>query len=218
MSELRRLMMAKKLGGGLPSGVVLYDRLIGDGVAYIDTGLVFTNDDILRIAFGKVTMNKSAYHLFGASSNDDRQRIQWASTGTAYISMLSQERQATSVNIKDDVTIEFGTLKTSSSWNIFAKYNDRVVYNESFSPFGLRTAERTFLLFANRQNGSTAINTNRNPCEIKYMDVLDAWDTSIVKYYFHPCTYNGVAGMWDMVNNVFHGNANTSGSFSVANN
>lgn len=37
MSMFRTLLMQKK--GGLPPGVVLYDYLVGDGTAYIDTGI-----------------------------------------------------------------------------------------------------------------------------------------------------------------------------------
>lgn len=211
MSELRRAMMAKKLGGGLPPGVVLYERLIGDGTAYIDTGFVPTESNLLGFEMAGRLVNKNTI-LFGTcnssysagyvevSANGTYLRVGLCGALNSITRITGNDIEVKCEQVGNNMVVDYsidgvqGSLTTS---------NAKATYNQSLP------------LFARRIQRSGIAGISPNGASLKFLKLF-AMDGSLM-YNFHPCTYNGEAGMWDLVSNTFFGNANTSGSFSVAN-
>ncbi len=194
------MLMAKKKGG-LPPGVVLYDRLIGDGTAYIDTGItpLYATDKISFCA--KLDQYKGATFI-NAGSGANRFEIYGSSSTTRNFYYVSYPASAQR-NCNLPNYIQFfneGWIDMASGTSNFGGVASSGLNNNTLTPTWKASSslkimynyKSTFKYFRYERSGGIIID-------------------------WHPCTYNGVAGMWDMVNNTFHGNANTSGSFSVAN-
>lgn len=43
------------------------------------------------------------------------------------------------------------------------------------------------------------------------------YENDVLVRDFKPCTYNGVAGLWDMVESKFYGNSNSVGTLTASN-
>lgn len=187
-------------GGG--SDLVFYDRLVGDGVAYIDTGVRIAATDVIYMEV-KCGVKNAAF--FGARSSYNgylslRQanvagssvylRIGSASNTTIATDGIHVQTVAIELNLPDLVyhsgtksgTLPRNTgLPTITSW----LFREHSTYDSPTSGVS------TFSSFKLTRNGEV---------------ILD----------LKPCTYLKEPGMWDMVSETFFGNSNPSGgAFSV---
>lgn len=221
MSELRRLMMAKKLGGGLPAGVVLYDWIATDGKAFINTGVIGNAPLYSEVSFrwsgGSASSPDSV--ILGARKDSNNTRIFLSALYQASLAIglgdykVLNEKIANSMNLGYLITQCTTIAEKSSSYFTIAEsaYKGGTITTSTPPPV------TNLPLYLFRNNYSTA-----SYCS-PYLHLENAviWtdDTKTNKLFDpHPCTYNGVAGVWDMVSNRFFGNANSSGSFTVGNN
>lgn len=205
MSIFRALLMQKK--GGLPSGVVLYDRLVGDGTAYIESLPFNSSYDYEMEVFNLPNYT----NFWGWRESYGGKFYALATTNSTEIRLYRNNNNAfTNVGGLGLPTLD---RKISISWTkgtIVVVTSDGVTKNATFTPVEKDIIGGNARLFGMRGYSAAVV-----ACGYKSYIVKDENGNILVN--LRPCTYNGVAGMWDMVNNRFYGNANTSGSFSVSN-
>lgn len=221
MSEFRRLMMAKKVGGGLPAGVVLYDWIATDGKAFINTGVIGNAPLYSEVSFrwsgGSASSPDSV--ILGARKDSNNTRIFLSALNQVNLGIGVGSYMTLGAKLTD--SMKYGYLITQYT-TIAEKGSSYLTVAELAYMGGNATTSTTppitnLPLYLFRNNYSTASYCSPN----LHLENAVIWtdDTKTNKLFDpHPCTYNGVAGVWDMVSNRFFGNANSSGSFTVGNN
>lgn len=210
--ERRRIMIQKAIAP------VFYDYLVGDGVAYIDTGLAIPENGSLAGLFGWETVKAGGQNIFGAfdvgggetgftfggaTTNTNRQivafydKASYVGTKTLAFSYASFGAILTPKRYGyGNVTSTFtkGTARPSATLKIFGGFPTYTAFSGAlkgdFTVYG-----------ADAQNATT------------YTALLAF--TPIAT--FRPCTYNGEAGLWYVEQNRFLGNAAASGAFTATN-
>lgn len=218
--------------------IVFYDRLIGDGKAYIICDIPITRQDSYEAEFIVPTSTTGAMTVFGAAkiNHDGKAIMETIGTGSntssgntqllsicgvsdyghyndvGYVQRTNLTTFLTSVNIPSSYTSGGTTITVQF-------YKDGNLIKETTSPDRWPSDYRHFSIFAR-----AVYNTSES--EIKEIQLLSksmivkkvrVYKNGINIYLLRPCIYRGEAGMYDVVNEVFYGNANTEGSFSVAN-
>jgi len=192
------LMMQSQ--GDVPSGVVFYDYLIGDGSAYVNTGIQVINNAIVNpksislTIYNNIAYTTASYKLFEAQSINPFYRVHH-SKGKYWLGW-----GCTSAN-----HISIGFTKGSTETLKFDFVNKLVFKGESEGvSMGVAYKEgaplKPILIYAYNQ---------------RIYNVRIEYDGGIMNLI--PCEYNGEVGLWDSVNRGFYGNDNSSGSFSVGN-
>ena len=188
------------------NGVTLYDRLYGDGVAYIATDYYLKGNEMIesvqqnifidsanRALWGAVGTKAKTYCTTGGASNSASMQYVFyygATSLTTYQNVnnsnYSQFRikfTAGYLHIADrDYTIGGSRVAIDAPFHIFAKANDSAFWQGWIGQV-----------------------------------VLSDENTSEVLAKFTPASYNGEAGMYDEISGKFYGNAATSGTFYVEN-
>lgn len=181
--------------------IVYYDRLIGDGTAYIDLGQPITANDRFDFGFKHNVANTNS--MFGVKSSSSSRFDVNGRNGTNYKNLQLQYRSNTNRSI--------------------ALANNLGQYSEGYIDLATLSAE--FDGVASTFPDATATFPTSN------LHLFTARATIFNGYFSHfkwsrsgdtvmdlkPCTYNGEAGMWDMVGWKFYGNSNTSGAFTAEN-
>ena len=181
--------------------IVYYDRLIGDGTAYIDLGQPITANDRFDFGFKHNVANTNS--MFGVKSSSSSRFDVNGRNGTNYKNLQLQYRSNTNRSI--------------------ALANNLGQYSEGYIDLATLSAE--FDGVASTFPDATATFPTSN------LHLFTARTTIFNGYFSHfkwsrsgetvmdlkPCTYNGEAGMWDMVGWKFYGNSNTSGAFTAEN-
>ena len=176
--------------------IVFYDRLIGDGKAYIDTGIKVDATSSYEVVFRNIALNKSIvsasginrfFGVFGHTNNNN------------YI-MYG--------NVTTKQTLYFARKK-DADYKVLITPTNVVVYNSDGSIFKDTSINREVAQISNL--GDIRLLTGG---ELKTFIISNG---NTITFDPRPCIYQGEAGMYDVVNKVFYGNANTEGSFSVAN-
>lgn len=187
---LRRRMMGNDL--------VLYDWLKTDGLAYINTHhkLITIRDKVVMEAGGP---NNQDNMVLGG--------VRWDGTfnGNAQVYFNQNENKIVPIALNPAVpgSISKFNYKEISTY-IADFYNgiytlDGVTYNHGVSEStGVAVGYSWYLFGLNNKGSALARYANMivRRCEIYRDDVLI--------HNFHPCEYNGVYGMWDMVDNQFY--------------
>lgn len=185
----------------VPSGVVFYNRLIGDGRAYIRTDFIpMPGDDVTLEWKSKVVLTSLPCPISSGTGT-----YIFIITGSFFKYFTSGEASSM-VYIVDnfyrmhflpDGTLERENLDTGTTGSVTSEVS------KTKQPSGGE------LFLFRRANLATGAALEIRSLLIKRNDavVLD----------LRPCTYEGTPGMWDMVSNTFLGNAGTTGSFTVAN-
>lgn len=203
-------MIAQKGGAQPPLGeLVFYEKLISDGVAYINTNYIPTTQ--LRRFYMDIISPLQNNNFFGA-------RNSLLSNNTFVFSVGSANRTALySIFVRSNVNYVISLA--AEGWEILLE-DKGDTYDVTTTPKGqspsLKTLTKSattpnvpcYLFAVNNGSGITMCN---NGAIVKSLDVVDG----NFSMKLTPCTYNGEAGMWDKVEGKFYGNANTSGSFSV---
>lgn len=216
MSTFRRRLMSILSGKEpLPE---FYNYLVGDGVAYVDTGIRIPENGSMAGVFGYETRRAGAQNIFGAfdvgagetgltfgggTDNNYRQIVAFydktANVGyntlnfnyKTFASFLTPKRFGYGDSSK---TFTKGNLRPTATLKIFGGYPTYTSYS------GLLSGD--FMVFgADAQNAAT-------------WEQIMAF-TPVAT--FRPCIYNGEAGLWYVEEKRFCGNAAGSGSFIAKN-
>lgn len=210
-------MMAHK-EGGVPSGVEFYDYISTDGTAYINTGVLgngelssevtfmWTRSDVFSpfavILGTRLNTGNTRYTLSALNSNS-------LGIGCGVNVTLGE---SIGVSMERRYTVTHHTHMKSGGSSSYYEVRDSGFVSPTYTYSNIVTdTDKELFLF--RNNDSTA-----SPCNsylrIKSVKLWSGDKVTLVRD-LRPCTYNGVAGMWDMVSNEFFGNANSGGALSV---
>lgn len=189
-------------GGG--DKLVFYDKLTGDGDAYIDTGIVIngTTDVISMDAMCGVRN----VVFFGARSS--------------YTSILQLSQQNV---IQKNIRVFIGSA-TASTLNTDGVHSKIVNMEMNLPSLTFTSGTQSGTLPRNtgipnlsvwlfKSNNTYGTSTN-GASTFSNFKVTRAGSVIIDLY---PCKKNGEPGMWDVISEAFFGNANTSGTFTVSN-
>lgn len=187
--------------------LVFYDRLVTDGKAYINLGRKASKVMSIRLKYTPVGSGEqyiigakeanSSWHLFG--TNGGTFSILWGSNSSSgQMSYLSQN--------------EFDILISTTESNVTYRRFEGV-YPDYSVTFGKREElfnHDLYIFCAN--DGGTPNYRCSSGTSIRSMVITDNSQISMMLY---PCTFMGEAGLYDIINGVFYGNANSEGKFEV---
>ncbi|MBQ1981814.1 MAG: hypothetical protein II229_01135 [Clostridia bacterium] len=197
---------------------VFYEYLVGDGTAYIDTGLVMPENGSLAGLFGWETVRRGSQNIFGAfdvgggetgvvfggsTSNSNRQFVAYYDK-SSYVGTKTLSFYYTNYGMfmtpkrfgygNDAATYTKGSQHPAATVKIFGGYPTYTSFSGAL--------KGAFTVY-----GSDAQNAANYAALIAFTPVAT----------FRPCTYNGVAGLWYVEQNRFLGNAAASGAFTATN-
>lgn len=108
------------------------------------------------------------------------------------------------------------TIKNGSQkFEYYRGTETAITFSYTYTSSALANAGVT--LFKARAGSGTTLDTRNGGVRMWACKIYSSPDATSPVRDFRPCTYNGEAGLWDMVEGKFYGNANTQGSFSVGN-
>ena len=201
----------------IEGSLVFYDKLVGDGTAYINTEYYPKGTDTFdydvtpkttnakfvwgvksnSISLGELLYTKdSSYFLYGPTAARD--------IGVANVGRLQRKLKVT---LSDNGQYFRNILAGDTSVNLA----------QGTGSYFSATAENPLLLFACQQAAATGSypDGRRSDGTLWSFKITDIDGNTIMS--LKPCTWNGEAGMWDEIGNKFYGNAAASGEFSAAN-
>ena len=192
--------------------IVYYDKLVGDGVAYIDTDIPYDPTTRILIDFDN-SSNKSWYNIMGVNDTWSRQTY-FTITSNAY--KYIQVRIATqgdhnAAKVYDDTTFVAGKRH---KLNVDLALKE--AYFDGHEPVGvngdsIHPTTGNWRLFGTKGSYSNQISNYS-----MYGFSVYSNDGSLM-YNLVPCTFDSTPGMYDTINRKFYGNSNTSGAFTVEN-
>ena len=193
-------------GSALLNGGILefYDKITPTDNAYIDTGYIPTVNSKFVSHIKRPTLNNCCIYSNSTQSKTDgirfllnRQRF-YASFGSSRIensgltelelTITHEHTQYVTINDNSDTYItSVGDKFINEPLTIFSDYYQRSV------------------------SGAMAYFNDNSLYSFKI------YENDVLVRDFKPCTYNGVAGLWDMVESKFYDNSNSVGTLTVSN-
>ena len=187
----------------LPAGYTEAKYIESDGTQYIDTGYVPRSDNFRIVVDFEYTTDPKNTALFGAESGTTRNwSILANSSPVAFYIGSSQDilKQTVSVNTRYLLDAHAQGGRLSTIWNGAPTSTTYSGSLDKVSPM---------YLFAHNWNGTAALF-----CSAKYYS-CKIYDNDVLVRDYIPCvTSTGVAGLFDIANSVFYGNAG-SGVFTA---
>lgn len=209
-SIVRQLTVSQDAGTITP---VLYNYLIFDGTAYIETDYVIPSDASIRFGAGKESL-KVMQPVFSASGTNGGYIMlaYGGSTNTNRRQMMpyydSSSALATSrYLVFSTVTYTFFMTSKRFGWgNTAYTYTKGSLHPDGGLSFGKGSQPYTGMLQPVRIYGSETQNLTNFNAFSSYTPIATFW----------PCTYNGQAGLWYVEQNKFYGNTAGSGTLTAA--
>lgn len=209
------LTVGQAAGNILP---VFYDYLIGDGVAFIDTGMLMPENGSLSGLFGWETRKQGGQNLFGAFD------VGGGETGVVFGGATSStNRQFVAYYDKNSYVATITLRFAYSSYGAFMTPKRFGYGNQSstYTKGSLRPTSTVKIFGGYPTYTSFSGALSGNFC-IYGSDAQDATTYAALTAFtpiatFRPCTYDGQAGLWCVETSTFFGNAAGSGSFIAAN-
>lgn len=198
--------------------IVVYDRLRGDGSAYIKTDYFPCSYDNIEIAFDLLSSdltgslmlimgsrrNNSGNQLFvGVQTHDVNYLSRFYNHDTPTVSLMANKKNVVKLYLDIEKGREYVNVVDSTIHDIGAT----TINNEYTLPYPL-------LIFASNKIAEETIDARIWRGNIYYLKIIDA-RTGEVKRHYIPASYQGVAGMWEKVEGKFFGNASTTGAFTL---
>lgn len=200
------------IGNGTPPGVVYYDRLVFDGVAYIETSFSLPANSSMRFIFGNET-RMAGQSIFSVLTNGYYVAMLLGGQTTASIRQIAAWYDSSS-NVKS-----FTENRASSSLSLFLTPK-RMGYGStsySFTKGGTHpTGGIRFGIGANPYTGELGTFSVYGD-DAQNVTTYDGFDSFSPVAILRPCTYNGTPGLWYVEGNTFFGNTAGSGTLSVRN-
>lgn len=186
----------------LPSGYTQVDYLQSDGNQYINTGFNPNNNTSLEIKASNITL-VDFLALFGSRTGATNQFWNYAGANGGIISRYGT------------LSYQYATITNSQTFKLKQDknqiyFNDSLIYSHATQTF---TSTYPVFLFGVNDTGTKTYGMSGR---IYYTKI---WDNGILVRYMIPCKRNSdnVLGMYDIVNNIFYGNAGT-GVFTTGTN
>lgn len=191
-------------GYGQGGELIFYEKLIGDGTAYINTGAPYVEGYTYaaRLCIPQTTNS----WVMGAWTSNKGLTV---TRNGNYVRLRLNTADTTAVSIGSDVVgyhdIDFVfTTQSNISYTL-----DNTTINT-----GRNVSNGGSNVFLFGYSSGAAVGTYaRNPSSFQSYTVKDESLNEVM--HLVPCTYNGEAGMWDLVSQTFFGNAASSGQFTV---
>lgn len=200
-------MMVCSLGLEVQGVTMPIRYCVTDGVAYIDTGIVGTQNTHLRCKTILLEDTTVTVAIFGADINYvSRNFTAWLHWST-YDSVGFGGQQKNGSRTPLNVPFELDANKTH--WTN-TKLDGTPIWDITFNTPSAFTTPSTMALFTYRRNGVPSVDTKRHghaECEIE--------DGNTHKFFI-PFIRNNVNGMLDLVGGTFYANAAASGTFTEA--
>ena len=174
--------------------------LVGDGVAYINTGLIPNTDTIAVCEYKITSINSGANGIFGCRNKyQQNEMMVWCYVNHIECGWGNNNTQPEMVrqNYQGAHIVSLGN-------GVFSY--DGVQYNGSPRGTFTSTAMPCFIF---------AVNTGGAPDGQRALG-QDVAKFSMNDHTLLPFTYQGEAGMLDIISGTFHPNANTEGAFTIA--
>ena len=172
--------------------------LVGDGKAYINTGIVPTATTGVKT---KIKHKQSIYNsfVFSAGGLDDRYAM-YEQNNALVIWYVPNSYTATNVVCNKNLVVEYNINKAVR----ILDEQGSLLYSKTLAQKDCTAPLRT---------GSSLSQYPTGVDDYAYLIMEDA--DGIVANLL-PCLYNGIAGMVDAISGTFHPNANTQGQFTIA--
>lgn len=181
-----------------------YDKIIPKDNAYINTGYIPTADSSFVVHIKRARLNNSCIYSNATQGKTDGIRFLLASNGI-YVSfgasrVLNSGLSELELNIIH-AHKKYITINGNSNTYITSVGNTYI--NEPltiFSDYYNRSVSGQLAYF----NGNSLYS-------------FKIYENDVLVRDFKPCTYNGVAGLWDTVESKFYCNSNNIGTLTVSN-
>lgn len=194
-------------GYGQGGELIFYESIIGHKTnkPYIDTGFIPNNESGMYVDMTCMTRDDAVAVGCRNQSN---------SNSRFFIGNATYIYAGWNSNINLSGTISSWNKRVQVSMNLL---NSRTVkcegayeYNGSITD-DLAANTRNVYIGVNH-NGTAPLGTYGSVAKIHRVKLSQG---DAIVHDFVPCTYNGEAGMWDLVSQTFYGNAASSGQFTV---
>ncbi len=187
-----------EIGTVLPSEYQQVEYIEGTGTQYINTGVNATNDIEIISEFASTDITQNRCYVFGVYGNSN-QRIQFSYSDPAFIGWWDQYTNSISYF---EVDTNKHIIKVSKGEFILDDKNINTMKDGYFASY---TPIYMFALNANE--------TISNVSKIKLYNTEIYKEGTLIRKYI-PCyrKSDNVAGLYDLVNNIFYTNSGT-GSF-----
>ena len=182
----------------LGNDIEYYDYLQNDGVAYIDTGIIGGSNISTEFKFRN--LGSANRFIYGGTGNYTPVIVQsnyWFNTRYT--------------NVGDSIVTTIVLIQVDQNdHTIRFNFNNSILWDgvEYASNLSIKNDTKTLYLFSSSGTQYTAT------ARIYYCRIYD--NGTLVRDY-KPCLYNGEAGLWDLVEGKFYGNANNTGTLTVGN-
>lgn len=215
---LRRRSMI--VAGGEPPAPVFYDRLVFDGTAYIDTDIVLTGQNSLRVSLGNETL-KAAQAICSCQTTNGRIMMNYGSNTSATKRNINiwYDGAGTASLGSGDVGFSVSRFSVALTPSMFMYYTE----NKSFSGAGNGVGSGPLTIGNTYTHGSQSYTGQMGifyiyGADAKNVTLQSQFNSFTPVYTLRPCTYNGEAGIWCVETSRFYGNSAASGALSVVNN
>ena len=192
------------LGKGNTEHYTLYDYLESDGNGqYIDTGMPATDNTSISLDIS-LTERGSQIYIGNSVASKRAFTFQQSYSGPVFdIVIDGVSQRLPDLRAPGNKYGEWNSLTIGK--NIHLVHSSGAVYDYVLTPSEFTTDGNIYLFYANGGKVSSA-----GICRMKQ---VERHDSGVLTQLLHPAVRDsdGVAGMLDMVNNVFHANANPSG-------
>ena len=196
---------------------VFYEKLKGDGVAYIDTQYYPSSYDNFIVTFDATGIGDSLKLVMGSrESASGKQMFLSAPRGSAFCTRF-YNGDAVDIQLQSGVNKAIIQLLPNDAGKyVVENITIDGFFNRTLSSRGSEPSEYNLrfplMLFASNTMGTSAIDSRTFNGSIMEVKIYDA-RTQEVKRSWKPCTYKGVPGLYEEVEGIFYGNSNSQGQF-----
>lgn len=188
--------------------IQLYDYLQNDGVAYIDTEIKNIVNTEIELVAQQTELNSGGYFtLLGANETADTFKVIFVYGSAVFYSQPTARGNSTIIG---DIDTDKHTFKANLKTNDVTFGFDNTTITDSYAI--TNTTTYSLYLFARNNRGRGA--NGNSKMKVYSLKVKD--NGKLIKD-FRPCIYNDEAGLWELVENKFYGNANSTGTLTVGN-
>lgn len=212
---LRRRAIQAHPTAGL--NVKFYNRIVGDGKAYIITDYYPSNYDSVEIIFymtstgGMVLGERMTMPFLILAYSAYNTYTQWDTSSTVNLKWTPKSLAPLYVGME----ISGGTYRarqyTPGIGDTDSTYNSTIVNYGNSAP-AERVATTPLRVFASTADNSTSLDNRIFKGSIYSIKITDS-RTGEIKCHLRPAEMDGEIGMYNVVSGMFFKNANTSGQF-----
>lgn len=198
----------------IEGSLVFYDKLVGDGTAYINTEYYAKGLD--SFAWDVEPPTSYNKYVFGCKNTKlNLGALTYATHQTYYLvgsttANMIKENNSARITRQMVVVSEDGAYKRK-----LIKGGNVVAELGSVGSYASAVSTTPLLVYACQKSATDTSADRIYNGAIRSFSITDIDGNTIMS--LKPCTFAGEAGMWDEVNGKFYGNAATGGEFSVAN-